>query len=460
MPSAGVAAAFDFEADAETVEELLEKGSLLGGTSSTHIALRGVPVVDSVRCEWIGFARTLAEREKQVRVTLGLNSAAGLPTPAQIEASFAPVIESLAEIAREEVKAKLNLTARGGYTTDVLSLYCFVDYQVSEYLLGSGPNRVTLAYNHLYTEPGWAVIKRNIGAGLYGENFTATRAEYEERRLQPRLDKAETSMSALLSGRDNVMFVFPGGAIGNVAIETWTVVAQWDLQSDNGTLQAVRYGVDEDDQEQTQTLANLKSRVAAATSTDDMAGERVPTISGLTQHYKDIGAYDDITRDEEDIKFTPFNPPPMRVCDDSTAATELALSQDCSILLAVKDTLAGSTTSLNWSKDLAISNWTGVTTGGSPERVSSLNLSSNNLNGNMPSDLGQLQGLNTLDLSRNQLTGHLPGQLANLPALATLKLSGNSFNGCIPGGLREVATHDLAGVGLDYCDMLTPPPAP
>jgi hypothetical protein len=104
--------------------------------------------------------------------------------------------------------------------------------------------------------------------------------------------------------------------------------------------------------------------------------------------------------------------------------------------------------------------WTGVTTGGSPERVSSLNLSSNNLNGNMPSDLGQLQGLNTLDLSRNQLTGHLPGQLANLPALATLKLSGNSFNGCIPGGLREVATHDLAGVGLDYCDMLTPPPAP
>ena len=50
--------------------------------------------------------------------------------------------------------------------------------------------------------------------------------------------------------------------------------------------------------------------------------------------------------------------------------------------------------------------------------------------------------------------------MEDLPALATLRLSGNAFSGCIPPALRDVTTNDLASVGLSYCDMLTPPPAP
>ena len=74
--------------------------------------------------------------------------------------------------------------------------------------------------------------------------------------------------------------------------------------------------------------------------------------------------------------------------------------------------------------------------------------------------MGKLDALESLDLSSNSLTGLIPASLGQLPSLATLRLSGNSLTGCIPPALRDVTTNDLANVGLSYCDMLTPPPAP
>jgi hypothetical protein len=89
-----------------------------------------------------------------------------------------------------------------------------------------------------------------------------------------------------------------------------------------------------------------------------------------------------------------------------------------------------------------------------------VNLSSSSLSGSIPDGLGDLSALTTLDLSSNQLTGAIPASLGELSDLSTLKLSGNAFSGCIPPALRDVTTNDLASVGLSYCDMLTPPPAP
>lgn len=133
--------------------------------------------------------------------------------------------------------------------------------------------------------------------------------------------------------------------------------------------------------------------------------------------------------------------------------------RDCSALLDAKENLAGTST-LNWSKELAIVNWTGITVGGTPQRVTGLSLPSSSLNGNISAEFGNLGSLTTLDLSSNFLTGSVPAALGDLPELTTLRLSGNAFSGCIPAALRDVATHDLASVGLDYCDMLTPSPAP
>ena len=123
-----------------------------------------------------------------------------------------------------------------------------------------------------------------------------------------------------------------------------------------------------------------------------------------------------------------------------------------------KEGLAG-TTILNWNKDLAIANWSGITLGGGPQRITGLSLPSSNLNGTVPAALVRLRALNTLDLRDNQLTGRIQESLGYLTDLTTLRLSGNSFSGCIPAALRDVATNDLASIGLSHCDTLTPPPA-
>ena len=95
--------------------------------------------------------------------------------------------------------------------------------------------------------------------------------------------------------------------------------------------------------------------------------------------------------------------------------------------------------------------------GGSPSRVTRLELANEGLDGSIPEYLGRLRlGLTHLDLSRNSLTGHIPAELGGLSNLEALRLSGNSLTGCIPVALMSVATNDLSSLNLLYCR----PPAP
>ena len=77
---------------------------------------------------------------------------------------------------------------------------------------------------------------------------------------------------------------------------------------------------------------------------------------------------------------------------------------DCHALLAAKDTLRGTAT-LNWSVDIAITSWDGVTAGGTPSRVTKVELPSKSLTGTIPAGLGALFELTHLDLSRNSVDG-------------------------------------------------------
>ena len=63
-----------------------------------------------------------------------------------------------------------------------------------------------------------------------------------------------------------------------------------------------------------------------------------------------------------------------------------------------------------------------------------LNLSHNSLTGNIPSSLGNMSLLESLDLSSNQLTSKIPWQLNTLEFLSTLNLSTNNLSGAIPQG--------------------------
>ena len=139
-------------------------------------------------------------------------------------------------------------------------------------------------------------------------------------------------------------------------------------------------------------------------------------------------------------------------------ASNPALAADCDALLAIKATLRVS----GWSAGTTLRSWRGVTLGGTPERVTALDLSGNRLTGSIPTQLGGLTALTALDLSGNMLSGNLPAGLRDLPpTLATLRLAGNTFTGCIDERLRLAETNDLATLmtarGLSWCPVTAMP---
>ncbi|WCJ39654.1 Leucine-rich repeat protein kinase family protein [Euphorbia peplus] len=69
--------------------------------------------------------------------------------------------------------------------------------------------------------------------------------------------------------------------------------------------------------------------------------------------------------------------------------------------------------------------------------ITSLNLSSSGLTGEIFSDLANLKSLESLDLSNNSLSGSVPDFLSKMPSLKTLNLAGNKLSGTIPVELYE-----------------------
>ncbi|OIV90190.1 hypothetical protein TanjilG_01386 [Lupinus angustifolius] len=68
--------------------------------------------------------------------------------------------------------------------------------------------------------------------------------------------------------------------------------------------------------------------------------------------------------------------------------------------------------------------------------LASLNLSSNNLTGFIPNNIGHMEMLESLDLSKNYLSGTIPESLSNLSFLSYLQLSFNSLSGKIPSSTQ------------------------
>ncbi len=150
------------------------------------------------------------------------------------------------------------------------------------------------------------------------------------------------------------------------------------------------------------------------------------------------------------------------------------LVSDCNSLLGALDGLKGSA-SLNWSTEVVIEDWDGVTVSGSPNRVTELNLSGkgldwvvapelgnltklkilnlsgNVLTGEIPSELVRLTSMEELSLKDNALSGQIPYELARLANLKELYVSGNQLSGCIPDGLKDVEDNDLDTLGLTLC---------
>ncbi|XBJ19461.1 hypothetical protein VPH35_010437 [Triticum aestivum] len=103
-------------------------------------------------------------------------------------------------------------------------------------------------------------------------------------------------------------------------------------------------------------------------------------------------------------------------------------SQDVSAIMAIK---AKYQVKKNWMGDPCVPKsmaWDRLTCSyppGSPPRITSVNLSSSGLNGDISSTFANLKTIQYLDLSNNNLTGSIPDALSQLPSLTFLDVSGN-----------------------------------
>ena len=341
IPGIATSVAYDIELEIPTIEELLEKGLHVAEASPVHLAYRGTPQAGSIRCERKGIARTLAQREEAIRFWLAIDNDLPIPAPAEAERRFMTYINSMVPSVKDTMKASYVALARGGFSNDYWFITCYLNYAATEYLLGNGPGTLTVAYDTRQDVWSYDLYGRAHTSGWFNNDPLMSEGEYEA-HLDELVRSAEASLGEQIGGRESVVFLAPMGAHNAIAVEAWQAVEQWDLQTDeNEVVHAVRYGVPEGDPEYTQTLVNLTSRITAAATTDDFADDRIENANGLTQYYRDIGAYGDITPgDGSTATFTPAQPPPAYTCANGTAVTSPSVNRglvhDCEALLEGK----------------------------------------------------------------------------------------------------------------------------
>ena len=136
---------------------------------------------------------------------------------------------------------------------------------------------------------------------------------------------------------------------------------------------------------------------------------------------------------------------------NSGSATGLV--SDCETLLGAKDELTGDGT-LNWSVDLAMASWDGVTVGGTPSRVTELRLANKGLTGVVPAALGGIGGLTVLQLQGNQLSGCIPTALKTQLDSDTSDLGGLQYCDAGPGkpGAPTVSAAGLTRVSVSWSE--------
>ncbi len=110
----------------------------------------------------------------------------------------------------------------------------------------------------------------------------------------------------------------------------------------------------------------------------------------------------------------------------------------------------------NWLSNQALDNWFGVNTDGDG-RVTEIDLSNNNLNGELPAALGALPALRRITLRDNNLRGVIPGEMGELTNLEILNLGLNDLVAPLPAGLGDL--NDLRTLILDGNDFTGTIPA-
>ncbi len=113
----------------------------------------------------------------------------------------------------------------------------------------------------------------------------------------------------------------------------------------------------------------------------------------------------------------------------------VALS-DKEILVKLYEATHGAQWKLKWDLSQPMTSWAGVKVVNN--QVVALDLQDNNLEGQIPNELGDLKNLQELNLHKNHLSGSIPASLGNLTALRVLDLSFNSLSETIPASICDL----------------------
>ncbi|KAL8485438.1 hypothetical protein ACS0TY_027656 [Phlomoides rotata] len=157
----------------------------------------------------------------------------------------------------------------------------------------------------------------------------------------------------------------------------------------------------------------------------------------------------------------------LKIVTPTSSVTISSFTADQDALLAFKTSLTLDPHSLlakNWSTNTPTCSWVGVSCGIKHRRVTALNvsgyqlvgtisphlgnltffrsldISSNNFTGYIPSDLSKLRRLEEMNLGFNKLTGEIPPWIESLTQLQYVHLSNNSFSDSVPNSLFNISS--------------------
>ena len=110
----------------------------------------------------------------------------------------------------------------------------------------------------------------------------------------------------------------------------------------------------------------------------------------------------------------------------------------------------------NWLTDAPLGSWYGVTAN-RDGAVTGFKARSNNLEGEMPSEIAHLTELVSLDLSINALSGNIPPELGSLTKLESILLGFNSLSGNIPPELGNLTKLNVLVLSINALSGNIPP---
>jgi ribosomal protein L35AE/L33A len=271
-----------------------------------------------------------------------------------------------------------------------------------------------------------------------------------------------------------------GAAIGDPGTGVVIII---DNEVPAGTLQfsKAEYSVNEEDGSVKITITRENGSLGAASvdlSTADGSADSddyVGTDKPITLSWDDgddsdrILSISIIDDDEEEgtetFNLTLSNPTGATIGDPATAKVKIIdicdgieeiPSTECNALIALYLDAGGNDwdNNTNWIITDTPCSWHGVTC--SDGHVTRLYLYNNNLDGEMPSDLGDLNELERLLLFDNKLSGEIPPELGDLNQLEYLWLQENELCGDIPEALMDTAIPANVGyLKLDDNHLIT-----